>query len=237
MQFKLLETYISKPRIARFLSATGGNQNLARDLYLDNLILSQAFHPLLGIVEVTLRNAINEELAVFFADQDWVINQKSGFMQHPTLTFYHRVQQRRITNDYLLKRVIEAELKLQRDGKTPNAGRIIAELTFGFWTKLYDPTHASILLGRPMQVFPNLPPNINRANIYRILNEIRLFRNRLSHNEPICFAGFNYDCRLPRRIHQDIIKILSWIEPDIVTWIKPLDFVEDQIKAMDAKYL
>lgn len=66
----------------------------ALKLYQVNLRLSAAFYPLLSLFEIVLRNALNEELIAHFNDSDWLKNQRSGFMSHPTLT-----------NDYLKQSV------------------------------------------------------------------------------------------------------------------------------------
>ena len=77
MQFHKVEYFLSAPHTARFLAATGGDQQLAFQLYLDSLRLAQAFHPVLGLLEVSLRNALNEQLTIHFNDPDWIIHQKT----------------------------------------------------------------------------------------------------------------------------------------------------------------
>lgn len=90
--------YLSRPRFNRYLNAVGNDNKRAKKLYLANIRLAQAFHPIISQFEVVLRNCINNNLAAHFTDIDWIINQKTGFMSHlhyPHLTiFYGQVSQK-----------------------------------------------------------------------------------------------------------------------------------------------
>ncbi|GAA3930250.1 hypothetical protein GO495_07380 [Chitinophaga oryziterrae] len=90
MRFNKLSLYLSAQRIDRYLAATENNKHKAIRLYKANLKIAQAFHPLLGIMEVTLRNRINTILTNHFTDPNGIINQKSGFMSAPALTSIDR---------------------------------------------------------------------------------------------------------------------------------------------------
>ena len=100
MRFRDFELYFSASRVNRYLTATGNSAEKAVKLYKANLKVSQAFHPLLGIFEVVLRNRLNDTLTSYFNDPNWIINQKTGFMSDPTLQFtYKRTGQVKI-NDF-----------------------------------------------------------------------------------------------------------------------------------------
>lgn len=47
--------------------------------------IAQSFHPLLGVMKATLRNRLHSELAKYFNDGNWIINQQQGFMRAPLL--------------------------------------------------------------------------------------------------------------------------------------------------------
>lgn len=57
MRFKKLQSLLSPPRLDRYLIATSGDSKRAVRLYKANLQLAQAFHPVLGVFEVGLRNS------------------------------------------------------------------------------------------------------------------------------------------------------------------------------------
>jgi hypothetical protein len=63
------------------------------------------------------------------------------------------------------------------------------------------------------------------------LNEIRLFRNRVYHNEPICFLNNRINFAHVQRIIQTIYDLLSWIEPDLVTYVNYFDNINSKIAA------
>ena len=58
MKFRDFRQYFSASRINRYLLSTGNSTSRAVRLYKANLKISQAFHPLLGVFEVILRNRI-----------------------------------------------------------------------------------------------------------------------------------------------------------------------------------
>ena len=237
MNYQKLEYYLSQPRMARFLQATQGDTTLAYQLYLDNLRLAQALHPIMGILEVALRNAINEQLSTYFNDPDWIIHQKRGFMSDQRLRRYDHKQKRAVQNTYLRDYVAQAEQGIRRIQQPVTAGKIIAELPLGFWTSLFDKTEYKILQGQPVQSFTQLLPNTGRAAVATALHEIRALRNRMNHNELLCFSGSQYDCGPTHQVYQRMSDILAWLNQNLLLWVALIDEVEQQIKTMDAKYL
>ncbi len=229
MRFEKVRLYISTPRIGRYLQATGNSKPKAIKLYKANLNVSQAFLPVIAILEVSLRNRINTILTGHFSDPDWIINQKNGFMIDPSLTHHDKRTGKMIKNRYLKGEVERAEKRIVKSGIAVTSGKIISEQTFGFWTDLYEVHHYKILLGRPIQIFTNLPAAHGRKEVNDALNKIRMFRNRLYHNEPICFNGANKDFQNAEDIHTLVLSILSWVDLDLIKWIRDIDGVQKQI--------
>lgn len=91
MKFSDVRLYISAPRINKYLIATGSKTKAVK-LYKANLKISQAFHPILGVMEVVLRNRLNTLISAHFSDPDWIINQKTGFMSDPSLRYTYKKQ-------------------------------------------------------------------------------------------------------------------------------------------------
>jgi len=89
MKIILRNKYLSRPRFNRYLNAVGNDNKRAKKRYSANIRLAQAFHPIISQFEVILRNCINNNLVAYFADIDWIINQKSGFMSHNSLSTSH----------------------------------------------------------------------------------------------------------------------------------------------------
>lgn len=230
MKFRDFRQYFSASRVNRYLLATGNSTTKAVRLYKANLKTAQAFHPLLGVLEVVLRNRLNDVLSSHFTDPDWIINQKTGFMSHPSLRFTHKRTGLPKTNDYLKSEVNKAERRLLKTRTPITSGKIIAEQTFGFWTDLFEVHHYRLLKGKPIQIFRSLPAGHGRKEVNDELDKVRRFRNRINHNEPICFKGNNIDFTETLEVHQSIINLLIWMDPEIVKFISDIDKVGRTIR-------
>lgn len=229
MRFKDFRKYFSAARIDRYLIATANSSKRAVKLYKANLKVAQSFHPILGVLEVVIRNRINDILSSHFTDTDWIINQKNGFMIDPSLTYIHKRTGQQKTNDFLLREVQKAEKRLKSSGIAVTSGKIIAEQTLGFWTDLFQAHHYRILKGKQIQVFNHLPARHGRKEVNEELDKIRRFRNRINHNEPICFKGNIIDFSGALEVYQSIKNILDWIDPELTKLVKDIDAVTKNI--------
>jgi hypothetical protein len=95
----------------------------------------------------------------------------------------------------------------------------------GFWTDLFELHHYRLLRGRPIQIFSQLPSGHGRGEVFSRLNKIRQFRNRIHHNESICFNGNVIDFTYVEDVYNSIIDILTWIDPELINWIKNINSV------------
>lgn len=220
MKTELRNKYLSRPRHNRYLIATDNNSSNAKRLYNANIRLAQSIHPILSQFEVVLRNALNTQLSEYFTDTDWIITQKNGFMNSPSLA----------NSRYFLKKSVnKTESKLGRRGIPITSGKIISDQTFGFWIALFLPHHYSLIGGEPIKIFVNKPSTENRASLYSKLDDIRNFRNRVNHCEPLCFNGNNIDCSHILGIRTKLYNLLNWIEPDLVPFFQKIDNVENKV--------
>lgn len=213
------------------MAATGSSQTKALKLYKANLKVSQAIHPLLGVFEVVFRNRLNDILSAPFTDPDWIINQKAGFMSDPSLTFTYKRTGQRKTNDFLKGEINKAEKRLRKSGTPITSGKILAEQTLGFWTDLFEVHPYRLLRGKPIQIFKILPPGHGRKEVNDELDKIRGFRNRINHNEPVCFSGNSVDFTETIAVHQSVLKVLTWIDPALLKFVADLDKVQKTIDA------
>lgn len=228
MNVNTLASIISQSRLQSYVTSQGTKPENAVALYEQNIALAQSFYPLLSSLEVALRNALDEQCTTLFSDPDWLINQKTGFMSDRKLT-HPGAGGRMVTNTFLKRSVEDAEVKLRKQNKPITQGRIISELTFGFWTELFDRTHYSLLKGVPIRAFTNLPPTVKRTQIYTTLNDIRRFRNRIYHNEPICFLNAVCSTGPAFRIRNEIGEMLQWLSFDLPSWVAEIDESEFEL--------
>lgn len=104
--------------------------------------------------------------------------------------------------------------------------KVVAELTFDFWTAFFNKQYAKDCWKPLMYAFPMLAtPNKRRDKISYKLNHIRKFRNRIFHYEPIC-----NDLTALATNHNNILEILNWINVDIVSWTKKIDRFDNLYK-------
>lgn len=201
-------------------------------MYYANARLAQAFQPLISVFEVVLRNQLHYALAHHFNDVMWLVDQKNGFMSDPSLTHVVKKTGKVKVNDFLKKEVERSEKTLIQKHRNVTAGRVIAELNFGFWNSLYETHHYALLKGVPGTIFRSLPTGIGRKEINLRVQEIRNLRNRISHNEPLCFKDKAFDLTYVNEMYAMISDFLSWIDPQIINSLSKenLDKVSCQIQ-------
>jgi chloramphenicol O-acetyltransferase len=77
--------------------------------------------------------------------------------------------------------------------------------------------------------FPNKPAAINRADLTNTLNEIREFRNRVYHNENICFDNITIDFTHALKVKKEIYDLLEWMDVDLKKYVLQFDSVDSAI--------
>lgn len=216
MKIALRNKYLSSQRFSRYLQATGNNNIRAKRLYAANIRLAQAFHPLLSQFEVVLRNSLNTVLTAHFADPDWIINQKNGFMSNPNLA----------SSQYFLRSSVQkAENSLRRRSMTITAGKVISDQMFGFWLAFFIPHHYTLVGGQPIYAFLHKPAAENRASLHQKLEAIKNFRNRMNHCEPLCFNGNTVDCTQALAMRSILYDLIRWMDPGLETYFQGIDSV------------
>jgi|SRR5690554_2262832 len=193
-----IKYYLSQPRFNIYLAKTNNNFGKAYQLYKVNIELSEAFYPILSVLEVSLRNAVHETLKTYFQDEFWFKNS----LPIEFLPF-----------------VSEATQKLTAQRKNITADRIIAELNFGFWNKLFNRNYTS-LLWKPLRlIFKNTPKHLRkRDTISDALYRIRTSRNRIYHYEPIFGNLQDIENR-----YNEMLTFLTWIDNDLPNLLTDID--------------
>ena len=193
-----LKYYLSSPRFNVYLAQTDNDTEKAYRLYKANIELSEAFYPVLSVLEICLRNAINEQLKQHFNDPNW-------FKNHLPPEFRHFIS--------------EAEQKILLQQKNVTADKIIAELNFGFWNRLFNRNNAE-LLWKPLRlIFKNIPKELRqRDTIADNLHSIRKLRNRVYHYEPI-FRNLGE----VEKQYNEMISFIAWLDKDLPKLLDDID--------------
>ena len=176
-----LKASLSEPRFATYLKKASEDATFAFALYLYNSRLAKSFLFPLSVAEVTLRNAV-----------DGVLLQMFGAAWHQDANFRDNV----LTPESLgaLEKAIERARSNER-------GKVIAELTFDFWSNLFRNEYADLWRTKANIAFPGLAHGEGRHEIQVLVREINRLRNRVAHHEPIL------DMNVPD-LHSKIIKLV-----------------------------
>ncbi|MEA1918530.1 MAG: hypothetical protein U9N52_01715 [Campylobacterota bacterium] len=185
--------------INKFISADRFSSYSDLNSYSQNMIYSKSSYIPLSVLEVALKNSI-DELLTDIIGYSWF--EDDSFL----------------TNDSIRK-VKDAKNILFRRGEKIIKSKIIAELSFGFWVNLFKKPYSKKLRTKELQrIFNNLPSKqdqiINREIIYKRLNHIRNFRNRVFHYEKVLDRD-NYNL-----IHDEIYEILSFFDDEVCEFAK-----------------
>lgn len=224
MEYQKLQYYLSQPRLDRFLTATANSKSKAQKLYRINLRVAQSFYPILNLFEIFFRNIVNYQVSSHFTNPNWIIAEKNGFMNHSSLNR---------SKFFLRNSVNKAEKKIKRKGGIVTSGKIIAEQSLGFWTSMFDTHHYRLIGGIVIHCFPNKPTHINRNILNQKLNKVREFRNRVYHNEPICFSGNTINFTEAINIKNEIYELLEWIDTDLTDYVDYFNGIDSKINTIN----
>ena len=220
-----LQASLSAKRFGTYLQAVNGNRAEAAKLYIWNKAVSGAFYALLQTLEVTLRNALDRQLTKVYGP-DWYDN--------PELSLDSRCLG-------LIKRAKQSFHVDKTPDYAPN--NVITLLSFGFWVSLLGSggtidkdtnrkANYEMTLWRPAlrQAFGHVE-NISRKGAHALLHDLRMFRNRIAHHEPIFRRNLDKD-------YDNILQLMSWMAPRTRSWIEAHSRVPDLLATPpNAKHL
>ena len=170
--------------------------------YKQNILKAKKMYIPLSIVEVSLKNSIND----FYTDKvgiDWIFNN----------TF--------LPID-LQKKVTIASKTLSQKKKSITKDNVVAELSFGFWTMLLKKYFQEYLRYRDLKIiFPNIQNTaerkINRHYLFTKLNHIRTYRNKVFHYDKI-IGKVKY-----KNIENDIYEVLNYFDAKMISIVEELN--------------
>ena len=194
-----LPARLGDARLAPYLARYRGDTRLAIRLHAWNAELSSVFWGPIGLLEVTLRNAIHDRLRAGRPDDWW---------NHSDLV---RMTER---EERALARAID---KLAYAGNYhPTADDVVASTAMGLWVGLLDTGYArdplrdyetALWAPRVKDAFP-YRGELGRRQVHAKLNRVRVFRNRIAHHEPIYYKD-------PRGIRDLVLECLGLFDPDL----------------------
>jgi hypothetical protein len=202
---KAIIELLSPDRLSPYLTACAGDTTAALALYRWNSDLAAAFFEPLGHLEIVLRNALDGRLVA-------------------------RQQRRGRTTEWYTDTAVPLSRNARRDiaqaqlraGKTsPDIprGKIIAELSFGFWRFLLARQYKTSLWPDLAGAFPHAP-NRSLSTVEDPVRRLHMFRNRIAHHEGIW--------HLPLEARRnDIQSLLGFVTPTAATWVADTSRIDD----------
>jgi hypothetical protein len=192
----LLERRISADRLAPYKLAAGGELQAALDLYQWNAETSAAFWVVLGHLEILIRNAMHEQLTALSvgrrAGPAWYMALADDLSSEACAT------------------IADARRHATAHGRAETAGRVVAELPFGFWRYLLASRYERTLWRTGLyRVFPGQG---RRQPVHARLADLHQLRNRIAHHEPV----YN---RPLAQLHEDAMLVTEWVCPGTRTWV------------------
>lgn len=166
-----------------------------------NMALSQSLYSSLQVLEVGLRNSIHRAACRQFGREDWLSG--AHVLQHA----------------HEIGALDKARRDIAQRGDIASPGRLIAELSFGFWTSLLDKRYEQTLWPALLkEAFPGMPRRERtRANLSRRFNVVRRLRNRVFHHEAIWHWADLADQ------HAQMLEAINWISADALSLAASMD--------------
>jgi len=196
-----LVPFVTAERLGSYVRATSGDIRSAFALYEWNMRAAASIVELSSIVEVVTRNAIDEQL------RDWSHARRGGTSWLDSAPLDHRGKED----------IRKARKRATRRGKRPEVhGRVVAELTLGFWRYLTEAKYlTSLWVPAVHNAFPNGPADLRRRqrDVAFRLQQLNFVRNRAAHHEPIHQRDLAKDSALA-------IELVGRVSPVAARWVR-----------------
>jgi hypothetical protein len=193
-----LRTRLTAERLTSYDALAGGCPVRALTLYEWNTAVGAAFFASLQGFEVVLRNALHRELIAWHAAR----NLTGQWYDDP----------RRILETRRHQDIDEARRRTRRMHRPITPGRVISELSFGFWRYLLSARYEQSLWTPALRhAFPLLRPQRRREIADRVAR-LHVVRNRLAHHEPVHHRDLAPD-------YADLLFVTASICPQASAWI------------------
>lgn len=184
--------HISEPRLQRYLAMAGGDEDIALDLYEWNTSVSGAFFESISALEIALRNGLHDQLT------RWCAGEHGEWYDDP----------KHVLNEKTLLAIRRARAKVaSRSGESP--GRIVAELSFGFWRFLLTGGYQATLW---VPCLHHAFAGAKRKDIENRVAALHVLRNRIAHHEAIYERDLDQD-------YDDLVELAEHLHPRLGWWI------------------
>jgi hypothetical protein len=186
-----LQQCISPERLAPYQAKARGDEWVAFHLYVRNAELSASLYGVVQALEVGLRNIVHTKMSAVCCTEEW----------WDSLPLH----------DYELNDIGDAKENIRSRLKAVSPGRIVAELSFGFWIKLFANSYEKELW--VPHVSKCFPAKLSRKALHDRLIVLKELRNRIAHHKTLIR-------RDPMRDFEDLLETIGWISPTLRRWVE-----------------
>lgn len=189
--FEKLRECLSPERLKPYMVKARGDSWTAFHLYVRNMEISSSLFGVLHALEVGLRNRTHSKMVASLRVEEWW----SALPLRPPE----------------LSDIGEAKQNIARRARQITADRIVAELNFGFWVKLFSKNYEKSLWVPYLNAC--FPAGLSRKSLHGRLIEIKEIRNRIAHHETLI-------SRDSRRDYSEMMETIGWISPELRDWVE-----------------
>jgi hypothetical protein len=189
----------SEARLHPYEVAAREDPQLTIALYEWNIQIGSAFFEDIGVVEVLLRNALDQTL-------------REKYQAHPDSEPWY--EQNGVLLQTQFAAVDEAIKHFGDEYGEPDQDDVIAALPFGFWRNLLTPGYQRLWLTLK-EAFAYLPPrvSIRQADMCDHVSDLHELRNGIAHHDPIFDWNFKASLTNLRRVGEPICpKTYAWLD-------------------------
>jgi hypothetical protein len=186
-----LQLCFSPDRLAPYYVKSRGDHWVAFHLYVRNTELSASLYGVVQALEVGLRNLVHTKMTENLGTGEW----------------WDRLP----LHDGELEDIRKSKenLSFRISGMRP--GQIVAELSFGFWVKMFANAYEKQLWVPHLR--HRFPAKISRKMLHDRLTSIKDLRNRIAHHETLIK-------RMVERDYAELMETIGWISPTLQRWVE-----------------
>lgn len=119
-----------------------------------------------------------------------------------------------LLGDYQPTQLAKAMEDIKRRGVDPKPGRVVAELTFSFWTAMFGAAYETLWQTSLHRIGSRSDgKGLRRKDFSGPLAPIRTLRNRIAHHEPI--LAWNL-----AKHHNKMVELTGWLSPSAAAWCR-----------------
>lgn len=193
VSYEALEMALSLERFGRYLDWASGDRSRAIELYTLNTLISESLYTPLQMLEVALRNRIHAVMTE-------AVNE--SWFHEPGL----------LLGEWQPEQLAKAIQDIEANKKEATPGRIVAALTFSFWTAMFGKDYET-LWQTTLHKIGRKPDGkgLRRKDFSGPLAQIRSLRNRIAHHEPVIMWNL-------QKRYESMLEMTGWLSPAAAAW-------------------